>query len=61
MAMVDEKKIRAYHVKSDALVCPLCASDEEIESIQPGDLITEDAIHDDNPVYCARCRKKIEK
>lgn len=61
MAMVDEKKIRAYHLKSDTLVCPVCASDEERESVQPGDLVTEDAIHDDKPMYCVRCKKKIEK
>ncbi|HNT43363.1 MAG TPA: hypothetical protein PKN85_02820 [Syntrophorhabdaceae bacterium] len=62
MAMIDEKKIRAYHSRSDnALVCPLCATDEERESAEPGDLVTEDVIHDDNPMYCARCKKKIEK
>lgn len=61
MAMIDEKKIRAYHVKSEGFVCPVCASDEERETVDPADVVTEDVIHDDNPMYCMRCRKKIEK
>ena len=60
MATIDEKKIRAYHVKeAQGWVCPVCASDEERESSEKAPYI-EDVVHDEKPMYCVRCKKKIE-
>ncbi len=59
MAIIDEKKIRAYHRKEDSgWICPVCASDEERQSPEKVRYF-EDAIHDEKPMYCIRCKKKI--
>ena len=60
MAIATEKRIRMYHTRSREFVCPTCATDEEREEFDPDELVVEDRIHDDNPVYCVRCKKKIE-
>ncbi|HVN95897.1 MAG TPA: hypothetical protein VMT62_05675 [Syntrophorhabdaceae bacterium] len=57
---LQEKEIRAYQLKNKTLVCPVCATDEEREEAGPNQLITEDTIHDDNPMFCTRCKKKIK-
>jgi hypothetical protein len=59
MSVVGEKEIRAYQLKGKEFVCPRCASDEEKAGSAPDSVIAEDAIHDDNPMYCVRCKKKI--
>ncbi|HEX2964474.1 MAG TPA: hypothetical protein VHO84_01740 [Syntrophorhabdaceae bacterium] len=61
MGIVTEKRARMYHTKNREFVCPACATDEERENADPGELVAEDKIHDDNPVYCIRCKKKIER
>jgi hypothetical protein len=60
MGTLKEKEIRAYQTKSKTFVCPVCATDEEKETVEPDKVITEDAIHDDNPVFCNRCKAKIK-
>jgi hypothetical protein len=60
MALLQEKPIRAYQTKNKTFVCPVCATDEERENAKPDEMITEDVIHDDNPMFCHRCKKKIE-
>jgi hypothetical protein len=58
VAILQEKEIRGFQLKNKALVCPVCASDEE--KAAPGtELIAEDAVHDPDPMYCTRCKKKI--
>jgi hypothetical protein len=59
MGTINEKQIRAYQTKEKALVCPVCATDEEKEIAGPDGIIAEDTIHDDNPLFCHRCKKKI--
>jgi hypothetical protein len=61
MGFMQEKNIRAYQLKNKTLVCPVCATDEERDKAVEGEFITEDKIHDHDPVYCVRCKKKIEK
>ena len=61
MALLQEKPIRAYQTKNKTFVCPVCATDEERENAKPDEMITEDVIHDDNPMFCHRCKKKIEQ
>jgi hypothetical protein len=60
MGLLKEKEIRAYQTKSKTFVCPVCATDEERETAEPDKVITEDAIHDDNPMFCNRCKVKIK-
>lgn len=59
MGTIQEKEIRAYQLKEKALVCPVCATDEEKETAGADNIIAEDTIHDDNPLFCNRCKKKI--
>ena len=61
MGLLQKKK--SEHTNSKAhktLVCPICVTDEERQTAEPDKVITEDAIHDDNPIFCARCKKKIK-
>ncbi len=60
MGLLEEKEIRAYQTKSKTFVCPVCATAEEREKAEPDEIITEDAIHDDNPIYCHRCKARIK-
>ena len=57
MALLVEKEIRAYQTKAKTYVCPVCATDEEKETETK--VVAEDVIHDPNPTYCVRCKKKI--
>ncbi len=64
MGTVTESRARAYHTKDNQFVCPVCATDEERaadenEKFKPEPIGHE--VHDPNPVYCIRCKKKIEK
>lgn len=60
MAILDEEKIKGYHLKEESgWVCPVCASDEERESSEPIHYITGE-VRDEKPMYCVRCKKKIE-
>jgi hypothetical protein len=60
MAAIDEEKIRAYHLKEEnGWVCPVCAKDEERESSETIHYITG-VVHDEKPMYCVRCKKKID-
>ena len=56
--MLVEKEIRAYQTKTKKIVCAECATDEEREKETP--LVAEDVIHDPDPKYCIRCKKKIK-
>jgi hypothetical protein len=60
MPQLDEKKIRAYHAKADAYVCPVCATDEEKAAAKSGDIIAEDEVHNEESMFCVRCKKKIQ-
>jgi hypothetical protein len=60
MSVLGEKEIRAYQLKNKEFVCPVCASDEEKAISKPDSVVAEDVIHDRDPVYCVRCKKKIE-
>jgi hypothetical protein len=55
MEPLDEKKIRAYHAKADTFICPTCATDEE----KGGGVIAEDEVHNEESMFCVRCKKKI--
>lgn len=56
---LDEKEIRAYQLRTTALVCPVCASGEE-KADPATEVVAEDEIHDTNPMVCARCKKTIK-
>jgi hypothetical protein len=60
MGSLGEKEIRAYQLKNKTLVCPVCTTDEERETAEPDKVIAEDTIHDDNPMFCTRCKKEIK-
>jgi len=60
MGLLKEKEIRAYQLKNKTLVCPVCATDEERDTAEADEVITEDTIHDDNPMFCNRCKTKIK-
>ena len=61
MGRAQEKDIRAYQLKDKTFVCPVCATDEERQNITgQGSIIAEDEIHDNNLMFCIRCKKKIE-
>jgi hypothetical protein len=60
MTLLHEKEIRAYQTKNKTFVCPVCATDEERENAAPDEVITEDVIHEDNPIFCHRCKTKIK-
>jgi hypothetical protein len=60
MGLLEEKEIRAYQTKGKTFVCPVCATDEEKENAGPETVIAEDVIHDDNPIFCSRCKTKIK-
>ncbi|HVN25901.1 MAG TPA: hypothetical protein VMT71_18180 [Syntrophorhabdales bacterium] len=57
MALLVEKEIRAYQLKTNKMVCTECATDEERAEERP--VVAEDVIHDPDPKYCVRCKKKI--
>jgi len=57
MALLVEKEIRAYQLKTKRMVCTECATDEERAEETP--VVAEDVIHDPAPNYCVRCKKKI--
>jgi hypothetical protein len=59
MPQLDEKKIRAYHAKADTYVCPVCATGEEKAAAKPGDIVAEDEVHNEESMFCIRCKKKI--
>jgi hypothetical protein len=59
MPMLTEKAIRAYHTKRKEYVCPVCATDEEKATAEPLKVVPEDVVHDDEPMFCVRCKKKI--
>ena len=62
MGLATENNVRAYLLKDRTLVCPVCATDEEREDLaEQGNYIAEDEIHDDNPIFCVRCKKKIQQ
>jgi hypothetical protein len=58
LIMLVEKEIRAYQTKTKKIVCAECATDEERQEETP--LVAEDVIHDPDPKYCIRCKKKIK-
>ncbi len=58
MAVLVEKEIRAYQLKTNKTVCTECATDEE--RVQETPVVAEDVIHDPAPMYCVRCKKKIK-
>lgn len=60
MGLLQEKEVRAYQLKNKTFVCPVCATDEEREGTELDKVIAEDTIHDDNPMFCGRCKKKIK-
>jgi len=60
MGLLVEKEIRAFQLKNKALVCPVCATDEERADDDVEKIVAEDVIHDTPPMECARCRKKIK-
>jgi uncharacterized protein with PIN domain len=60
MPLLEEKEIRAYHLRQEGFVCPVCASDEEKDSGEPVKFVSEDVIHDEeSSMFCIRCKKKI--
>jgi hypothetical protein len=59
MAMLEEKAIRAYQLKNRTYVCPVCATDQERTDSETK-AVTEDVIHDSNPMECVRCRKVVK-
>jgi len=60
MGLLKEKEIRAYQAKSKTFVCPVYATDEARETAKADKVIIKDAIHDDNPMFCNRCKVKIK-
>jgi len=57
--MLGEKEIRAYQLKTNTYVCPVCVSGEE-KADPRTQVVAEDEIHDSGPMECARCKKPIE-
>jgi len=57
--MLEEKAIRAYQLKNRAYVCPVCATEQE-KTDSGTEAVTEDVIHDSNPMECVRCRKVVK-
>lgn len=58
MAMMSEKEIRGYQLKTREFVCPVCASGEE-KADSGTKAMAEDAIHDSGPMECARCKTTV--
>jgi hypothetical protein len=58
MGLIQEKEVRAVQLKDKTLVCPVCATDEEKAVTE--NIVAEDTIHDQNPMFCVRCQKKIK-
>ena len=57
--MIQEREIRAYQLKSKVFVCPRCATDEE-KTDSETTIVAEDAIHDSDPMECARCKAPVK-
>jgi hypothetical protein len=57
MGTIEEKAIRAYQLKKNTYVCPVCATDEE-KADDTVNIVAEDEIHDEGK-YCLRCKKKL--
>jgi hypothetical protein len=61
MPLLEEKEIRAYHLKAKGFVCPICATDEEKATGEPVNISAEDVVHNEESMFCIRCKKKMEK
>jgi len=59
MPLLEEKEIRAFHLKAAGYVCPICATDEERETEEPVKMASEDVVHNEESMFCIRCKKKI--
>ena len=59
MAMLVEKEIRAYQLKNNTFVCPICATKEE-KADPEIKVVTEDVIHQTNPMECVRCKETVK-
>jgi hypothetical protein len=60
MPLLEEKEIRAFHLKTKGFVCPICATDEDKATGDSVTTFTEDVVHNDEPeFFCIRCKKKI--
>jgi hypothetical protein len=60
MPLLEEKEIRGFHLREQGYVCPVCASDEEKETGEPVKMVAEDVVHNEESMFCIRCKKKIQ-
>ena len=58
MGLLQEKEIRGYQIKNKGFVCPVCATDEEKST--ESSIKAEDKIHNEDPMVCVRCQKKVK-
>ena len=60
MGLLQEKDIRGYQIKTGIIVCPVCATAEEIKAISEDNILTEyDIDRDVDKMVCDRCKKEI--
>jgi hypothetical protein len=57
MSLISEAEIRGYVRKDGGLICKVCASDEEKTALT--EIKAEDEIHDEESMFCIRCKKKL--
>jgi hypothetical protein len=75
MALLKEKEIRAYRLKTKTPAATKVVAEDAIHDSGPTvcpvcatdeekatatKVVAEDAIHDPKPMYCVRCQKKIK-
>jgi hypothetical protein len=59
MSLLQEGEIRGYQRKDKGFICNVCASDEERATLT--EIKAEDEIHDEESMFCVRCKKKLTK
>jgi hypothetical protein len=60
MPLLEEKEIRGFHLREKGFVCPVCATDEERDAGEPVKMVAEDVVHNEESMFCIRCKKKIQ-
>jgi hypothetical protein len=59
MGTLQEKEIRGYQLKSKIVVCPVCASEEEMKGTEQRAITEDDIARDPNRMVCDRCKSKL--
>jgi hypothetical protein len=59
MGVLQEKEIRGYQLKSEIVICPVCATEEEMKGTSERGITEEDIARDPNRMVCERCKKKL--